>query len=66
MIMIADYVLYWGWCLLLYSLMTRIFKKIDVKNTMKNPYDIYGMGVMSLIAYMIIYWVNGGSGFILL
>jgi len=64
MIMFLDYLLYWAWCLFLYSLVKKATQKRPIKETVLS-YDLFGMGAISLIMYMLIYWY-GKIGFVLL
>jgi len=63
MIMFLDYLIYWAWCLFVYSLLNRVTQEKPIKETFSN--DLFGMGVISFIMYMLIYWY-GKDGFVFL
>ena len=64
MIMILDYMVYWVWSIFLYSLISLVGRDIPIKDTFLSK-DSLGMGVISLIAYMLIYRY-GETGFVFL
>lgn len=66
MIMFLDYLLYWAWCLFVYFLLMNIVtQKKSIKETFVSN-DLFGMGVSSLITYMLIYQFSDAGGFVLL
>jgi|GEM_PF-2884180 len=65
MIMFLDYILYWVWCLFLYSLVNKVIQEKSIKETFVSN-DLFGIGVVSLIMYMLVYRFSDTGGFVFL
>lgn len=59
MITVVDYVLYYAWAFFIYAVLNKAFTNASFKETFSCKFNIFCIGVGSLLVYSFAYWNEG-------